>query len=159
MCWGTTAAVWSSLKIIFKLFLKLNFESIEIELAGRGGGSSQTSNYFLIDRIDGTQPLSRYAGGLALQSLILLKAPLLNLWRPEIWNSSQPWLSVFPGSSTPCPWIFTQCPRSWKGGLGWVKRDMSWRLAVKVPFGIFMSRPTDDLTGIPGTARPPCSSI
>ena len=51
--------IWlcSSIKMIFKqfnleVFSEANFESIEIELAGRGGGSSQTSNYFLIDRID-----------------------------------------------------------------------------------------------------------
>ena len=30
--------------------MKIPFESIEIELAGRRGGGSQASNYFLIDR-------------------------------------------------------------------------------------------------------------
>ena len=33
-----------------KSILKIPFESIEIELAGRRGGGSQASNYFLIDR-------------------------------------------------------------------------------------------------------------
>ena len=84
---------WSSNKKIFKqfnwkVFWAANFESIEIELAGRGGGSSQTSNYFLIDRIDAAlrcPAIYHFLGARVVQLTKLSKE--VNQWIPHSLDS------------------------------------------------------------------------